>query len=426
MEKWLFSLCAVALETTGILYFSDTFLERNTRGKQTRYLFFIFYMGLYLLSLAGGGNSMLKAVLLLIGLTLLTLRFYKASPKQSLFFAALSYGLLLLTDYIVFIVQVLFSGEKAEAGSLRYRLLTLCAKLLYFLLLFYIRKTKGRERGREALAGAQWLQLGSIPCFTMAALLFMYFSMPGDRAVQSVYLFLAVGLVGMNCVVICLMQNIREKEERIRTEMLAGQSQQNQLEAYRDMEKSYQRQRKKMHDYKNQLGVIQTLLRGQDARSALLFAEKLTESISVDMSDINTNHPIVNAVLNQKYHSMQEKNISLLLKTGDLHELSVEEEDIVILLANLLDNAIRAAGEAADKGGKAVIRLKLVYEEGRMILCVRNPVAEKVEIAGDGVRKKPGERQGIGLLNVKSVVEKYGGDMALSCDDKEFQAVVML
>lgn len=33
---------------------------------------------------------------------------------------------------------------------------------------------------------------------------------------------------------------------------------------------------------------------------------------------------------------------------------------------------------------------------------------------------------GIGLLNVKAVVNKYGGDMVLSCDENEFKAVVIL
>ena len=37
-----------------------------------------------------------------------------------------------------------------------------------------------------------------------------------------------------------------------------------------------------------------------------------------------------------------------------------------------------------------------------------------------------GDHHGIGLLNVKAVVDKYGGDMVLSCDENEFKAVVIL
>ena len=67
------------------------------------------------------------------------------------------------------------------------------------------------------------------------------------------------------------------------------------------------------------------------------------------------------------------------------------------------------------EGWKAVIHVKLVQEDGKLIFSVRNPVAEKVEVV-----------EGTGLSNVKAVADKYGGDFAVSCDGEKFQAVVML
>ena len=99
---------------------------------------------------------------------------------------------------------------------------------------------------------------------------------------------------------------------------------------------------------------------------ALSFTQKLTESIAVEMSAINTNHPVVNAVLNQKYRSMQEKHIAVILKVGDLQEICLEEEDIVILLSNLLDNAIRESEKVLKNTGKAVIHLKLECEDHKL------------------------------------------------------------
>ena len=64
-----------------------------------------------------------------------------------------------------------------------------------------------------------------------------------------------------------------------------------------DREEIYERQRRKMYDYKNQLSTIQTLIKNGHTNEALSFTQKLTESIAVEMSAINTNHPVVNAVL---------------------------------------------------------------------------------------------------------------------------------
>ena len=77
-------------------------------------------------------------------------------------------------------------------------------------------------------------------------------------------------------------------------------------------------------------------------------------------------HQVVNAILNQKYRSMQEKHIAVILKVGDLQEICLEEEEIVILLSNLLDNAIRESEKVLKNTGKAVIHLKLECEA---ILC---------------------------------------------------------
>ena len=107
--------------------------------------------------------------------------------------------------------------------------------------------------------------------------------------------------------------------------------------------------------------------------------------------------------------------------------LRLDEEETVILLSNLLDNAIAECGRVLADGAKgAVIFLKMAVEDGELILCVKNPVLEKVVIEDNTVRKEYTDGHGIGLLNVKAVVEKYQGDMALDCDDKEFQVAIML
>lgn len=114
------------------------------------------------------------------------------------------------------------------------------------------------------------------------------------------------------------------------------------------------------------------------------------------------------------------------LFTAYLHEVTLEEEEIVILLSNLLDNAIRESERVLKERGKAVVQMKLVYEDEKMIFAIKNPVMEKVTIINDMVEKTHGENHGIGLRNVKAVVDKYEGEMVLTCDDNVFKAVVVI
>ena len=61
-----------------------------------------------------------------------------------------------------------------------------------------------------------------------------------------------------------------------------------------------------------------------------------------------------------------------------------------------------------------------------MIFSVKNPVAEKVQVSDGIVLDSNGGMHGVGLMNVKAVVDKYGGDFVISCDSEKFQAVVMI
>ena len=61
-----------------------------------------------------------------------------------------------------------------------------------------------------------------------------------------------------------------------------------------------------------------------------------------------------------------------------------------------------------------------------MIFSVKNPVAEEVQIVDGIVLDSGGGMHGVDLMNVKAVVDKYGGDFAVSCDREKFQAVVMI
>lgn len=87
---------------------------------------------------------------------------------------------------------------------------------------------------------------------------------------------------------------------------------------------------------------------------------------------IRTNHPMVDAVLNQKYQQAVQKGISILLYCNDLSGIPLEASDLVTLLGNLLDNAISASAQTEEKQ----IWMRLWQEQGVYQLVVRNSCPE--------------------------------------------------
>lgn len=409
---WILSFCIMAIETWGSIYFFDTFMERKRTGWLEKCRYIVLYPFCFAVAYLGGYfvPMWIKVLLMVSVYMAFCAVFYETDWKQRIFFSGLNYALLFLTDLFMLQMENIFVSQDEVLTFL-----LLPSKMVWLCPVFMVRKIwKGKGKNGE-LSHKEWLKFSMIPLLTVGAMLLMFFCSSTEARVQTAYLFLSAGLIFINILVIELMQGILEKEELLRESALTGQKKESQLAHYRDMQAVYERQGRKMHDYKNQIRTIQVLLKKGDTQAAAALAERLTESISVEMAAVNTNHPVVDAVLNQKFHAAREQGVSMTFRVGDMGGLRLDEEETVILLSNLLDNAIRECVKVVRQGRKAVIHVKLVQEDGKLIFSVRNPVAEKVQIT-----------ESTGLSNVKAVADKYGGDFAVSCDEEKFQAVVML
>ena len=412
MGMWILSFCIMAVEAWGSIYFFDTFLKKTDVGRLGKCRYVVLYFADMVVALLGGHFDLMGIkvmLIILVSITFCTV-FYEAGWKQRIFFSGLNYALLFLTD--LFFLQI---ENMSISQNVVLAFLLLPSKMIWLCLVFIVRKIwKGKNKNGE-LSHKEWLKFSMIPLLTVASMLLMFFCSSTETKVQTAYLFLSAGLIFINILVIELMQGILEKEELFRESALAGQKKESQLAHYRDMQAVYERQGRKMHDYKNQIRTMQVLLKKGDMQAATALAEQLTESISVEMAAVSTNHPVVDAVLNQKFHAAREQGVSMTFRVGDMGGLRLNEEETVILLSNLLDNAIHECVKVARRGRNVVIHVKLVQEGGKLIFSVRNPVVEKVQVM-----------EGTGLSNVKAVADKYGGDFAVSCDEEKFQAVVML
>ena len=430
MGGLIVSWFGIAIEAWERLYFFDTFLKKKTeRIGKCRYWILLLMIAFNVRINRLIGINILNPFLVIPVFMIFCMLFYHTQWKQGLFFSGLNYCLISLMDFLmlqagnVWTLQD-FMHDRWYASKLL--LLALFEKMALLSMLFIFRKVWKRKSDYGELSNKEWLNLSMIPLFTVISVMLMYFGYCGEKKVQMVYLFLAVGLIMINFLVMGLMQDILAKGELLRENVLTDQKRESQLAHYRDMQAVYERQGRKMHDYKNQIRTMQVLLKEGDVQAAAELAERLTESISVEMAAVNTNHPVVNAVLNQKFHAAREQGVSMIFRVGDMSGMRLDGEETVILLSNLLDNAIHECVKVVRKGRKAVINIKLVQEGGKMIFSVKNPVAEKVQVTDGIVLDSNGGMHGVGLMNVKAVVDKYGGDFAISCDQEKFQAVVMI
>ena len=115
----------------------------------------------------------------------------------------------------------------------------------------------------------------------------------------------------------------------------------------------------------------------------------------------------------------------MVIAVNDLSRFTMKKEDLVVLLSNLLDNAIEAC---KNRNTDKVIQFKMVVEEENLIMSVKNPMDMPLKIKDGKIlsSKKDQDTHGIGLMNVESVVRKNYGTSSVKCDNGYFSFSSMI
>lgn len=198
-----------------------------------------------------------------------------------------------------------------------------------------------------------------------------------------------------------------------------------QLELYKSKQELYQKQGKRIHDYKNHLLTIGYMLERNQKQEALTYIRGLTGSIARELDFIYTNHPIADAILNLKKQEAADKEISINFLCSDLRNIRLKEDEIIILLGNLLDNAIEASMKcAAEKS----IQVRMVQEEKQLVIVVKNTCERPLRMEDGKVvsTKEDSETHGYGLCAVRDIADRYDGSFTLRQTGEYVKAAIVI
>lgn len=339
------------------------------------------------------------------------------------FILALLYqAMLLSTEYLAYSANNRFHLESEAEGrqySVESVLVILLGKAIVFLCILVIKKRLG-GKPTDLLSDTDWLRIMVFPIFTIITIVAM---LSGQAMLLSVS---ASGMLGMNIVVFYMINDIVERKAQIYEDRILRIQAENQADMYRSVSESFDRQKKKTHEYKNQIVCMQALLKERQYEKLEQYIKELYGGLDSGMNAIDTNNVIINAVLNTKYREAEASGIVFLLKVGDLSGLTMADKDIVTLLCNLLDNAIEACRKC---GERKEIKLKITIESGMVKIGVRNTfqnplVYENGEIRTTKTYQK--EEHGVGIKNIIEVTGKYGGSYAIKEEGREFYFSIVI
>ncbi len=342
-------------------------------------------------------------------------------------------GLGFLTECIVLIVMgrmfPLITGRSFDLSeAVSANIYAVIAELLLYMTILLVGRILG-SRSPDAPTGREWWGLFIISFITVSLLVALVLNADLiNNAGQTGVLYVTIGMLVINLVVYYLVIDIMKRETKLRENRIFHEKVKSQTAMYHSISENLEKQRRRTHEYKNQIAAIRALAEEKQYEKLQEYVKRADEELKVGTDAIDTNHVIINAILNTKYREATAKGITFVLKIGDLSELKMEEEDIVTILSNLLDNAIEACERREDDEDK-VIRFKFVQEGGQAVISVVNSMAaEPVTVHGGFVTTKEDEEgeHGMGIRNVVETVEKYGGRYQIDYDKGEFQFMILI
>lgn len=208
--------------------------------------------------------------------------------------------------------------------------------------------------------------------------------------------------------------------------------QQNQIVRQMEMQLSYSQNlasgdnklREFRHDYKNHLIVMNSYLDNGKTEEAREYLEGLNESISEPLRRISTGSFVVDAVINNKVHYAQGKDIAVSF-SGNVPEIGVSPQDLCLIFSNLIDNAVEACEKVSEN---KYVDIEADIRQSFFVLSISNPCASAPVKRNGAIRttKKDKSLHGIGLKNVSVTAEKYGGALVTDYSNGTFCADVRL
>ena len=206
-------------------------------------------------------------------------------------------------------------------------------------------------------------------------------------------------------------------KERMEREIRAQKD--SQLQALSDyshhVEALYNELRSFRHDYINVLTSLRLGLAQQDLDaiqqiydSVLKDSAKYLNDDKFDLAKLSRlEDNAVKSVLSAKLLEAQNKGISISVEIEDaIHDFKIELLDFIRILSILLDNAI----EGSLTSLRPRIAIALIQDEDVLVLIVENSTGQEKLLTDPlfepGYSSK-GEGRGIGLANVRRILEKY-------------------
>lgn len=407
----IFNFLLVCFESIMAAYLSNRFFEQKLNS------------GFYHLSvcLLAGFSSIILIFLgsspiikLLVGIALHTTWIcivYRINIIKALFTAILllSYWGIIDNLFLMYISYFInYGSNQPWISPYAYYLMCFAAKTVELLGIAILGVFSWRRFQSQTLSWTEWLRTLFFPLTALLVsleLLHIFYKSPESASELSIC---ACILLFADVMSIFLLDHLEKQQIAIRNSAILEQDLKIERESIFSWVSAYREERKRSHDFQNQLSVLRGLV--EDNAVSEEFLQYLDSLLNIKLPStryIDTNRPVADVVLSQKSAIAINKEISFQMQLDDLSQFPLPDDELVVVLANLLDNAIEACELISDKKLRYIL-IKIQCNPAVTYLHVENPTACPVIIKNNHiVTHKKTTAHGFGLQNITTILERH-------------------
>lgn len=411
----------VLLDYLTVLVFSNAFFEHRHKHKTSLLIVIVIWLMNCTCAFALPDDYLYRFLSLVLTFAILPLMY-----RGTLFRYLLSFIVVMI---LVGIIDMVFAYAPCVLLDISYseyiwkkKLFTVTAttgKLAELFLAFLF--AKYRRKKKVGNIYQQWLILTilfPLSSFLMMLVIFMSFQDAQDLSLGACIYCGAMAIANVAILYLIDLMEKRTKEEQQLT--ILNQQMEIQSKSIAALNQSYQNQRRVTHEHLHQLQTIIDLLDHGEEQAIRQYIAEIQGARRTTALNINTHNPVLDAILNQKYHWASENGIKMQFQINDLSEITIGLNELVVLFSNLFDNAIEACLKLPSD---RAIHCQIVKVDS-LFVSIRN-TSLPVEIV-DGMietTKEPRHEHGFGLPNIRHILNGLSAEFAYHYKDGWFHFV---
>lgn len=247
----------------------------------------------------------------------------------------------------------------------------------------------------------------------------------GKQGFQTIDLILSVILILVIFLSLhYLMIRMAYYEVRIDNERLDMTQELLQKQNY-ELHEMYKKNSARMHEYTHSLEYLYYCIKEEKYIDAENYLHKYLDGLNEEKRVVWTGLPFLDFVINYKKQIMDKRKIVFRL-TLDVYEYPFKEAELGVLLGNLLDNAIEACEKC--EPDKRVINLRIWNVKYMFMLNLINSSSKYPEKNDQQfiTDKEDKNAHGMGVEQVRRIVDKYGGDINFQYSGEHFETNIIV